>query len=403
MLETIREYALERLRALGMEERWRRRHASYYLALAEQGERAALGPGQRGWLDRIVLEHDNLRAALAWSQATAGAADIGLRIAGALWWPWWARGYAGEGRRWLEGLLVCSSGRTAIRAKGLYAAGALAFFAGDFVAARARLEEARTIYAELGDRSGRAHTQIVLGALIAFSGDPAAGHALVTESAALFREGGDADLWGLGLALINMRVFTIFAHDYETARAQSEEALAVFRALGQPYGISLALNGLGDIARIQEDYTAAAAWYEESLALLRESSVRSELPALLHNLGYVALAQGAVQKAKALFAEALAMHQETENVAGIAECLTGCAGVATALGQPQQAARLFGAVDAVRARVGGPVWPPEQVEYERHLKATRAQLDEAAFAAARHAGYALSLSAAILLAGGAPA
>jgi predicted ATPase/transcriptional regulator with XRE-family HTH domain len=395
MLETIREYALERLHILGLEERLRRRHASYYLALAQREEREVLGPGQRYSLDRIVLEHNNLRAALAWSQATEGAADTGLRIAGALWWSWWARGYASEGRRWLEGLLASSNERTVMRAKALYAAGALAYFAGDFVAAQARLGAARTIYAELDDRSGRAHTQIVLGALIAFSGEPAAGHALVAESAALFRQGGAADWWGLGLALINMRVFTIFAGDYETARAQSEEALAVFRALGQPYGISLALNGLGDVARVQHDYVAAAAWYEESLALLRESSVMSELPALLHNLGYVALAQGLVQKAKALFAEALATHHEAENMAGVAECLTGYAGVAAVVGQPQQAARLFGIVDSLRAGADGPIWPPEQVEYERHLAAARAQLDEAAFTVAWRAGHALPLREAI--------
>lgn len=398
MLETLHEYALERLQAAGEEEELRRRHAAYYLALAEKGERAIEGPDQGRWLEQFAVELDNLRATLAWSQASAERRELGLRLGGALWWSWWARGLGSEGRRWLTCALSRGDERTAVRAKALYAAGALAFFAGAVATARTHLEEAGSIYQERGDHFGRAHTLLVLGGLTALVGDPQTGRAMVEESITLFRAGGDAERWGLGLALINIRIFTIFAGDYAAAQTHGEEALAVFRALGQPYGLSQALNGLGDIARVQGNYMAAQGFYEESLPLVRQAAVKSELPAVLHNLGYVALARGDVGRAAALFAEALAIQREVGNTLGIAECLTGYAGIAAARRRPEQAAQIFGVVDALRVTAEGVVWPPEQVEYARHLAATRAQLDAGAFLAAWQTGQALSLDEALTVA-----
>jgi predicted ATPase/transcriptional regulator with XRE-family HTH domain len=399
MLETIREYAAERLQEAGEEEWLRGRHAAYYLSVAEEGERAVEGPGQGRWLERFAVELDNLRAALAWGQTSSDDTEQGLRLGSALWWSWWARGLGIEGRRWLAGALARSGAPTIARAKALYAAGTLAFFAGDHTAARTQLEEAQRIYQGHGDPSGLAHTLIVLGGLTALAGNPQAGHTMLEESIALFRRVGDAGRWGLGLALINMRVFTIFAGDYTAARAHGEEALAIFRAMGQPYGMSQALNGLGDIARVQGDYTAAQALYDESLAQLQQAGVTSELPALLHNLGYVALAQGDIGQAAGLFADALALQREVGNTMGIAECLTGFAGIAAVKSRAVEAARILGAVDTLRSMAGGMVWPPEQIEYERHLAAIQAQLDATTFLAARQMGQTLSLGEALRLAG----
>jgi tetratricopeptide (TPR) repeat protein len=371
-----------------------RRHANYYLQLAEHGELALQGPDQERWLERLEADHDNLRAALAWSQA-AGEVEVGLRIAGALWWFWWARGHWSEGHHWLDAGLSQSSSRTAFRAKALYAIGILALYV-DSSAAPPLFQEALSIYQELGDRNGCAATLLSLGWQLTFGSDYSAGRELVEQSVALYRAEPVIDRLGLGFALIVAELLAMQRGDYAAGRTYGEEALVLLRELGQPHGISQALNYLGDVARLQGDYAAAATWYAESLALLRRSAVKSEIPAVLHNMGYVLLAQGQLQRAAAFFAEGLTLQQETGDQHGIAECLVGLAAVAANRQQSERAARLFGAAEALRAVTYGPIWPAEQAEYERHRAAACVQLDEAAWEAAWAAGRSMPLDQAIV-------
>src|SRR5262245_24683666 len=163
MLETIYEYALERLAARGEAEALRERHLAYFLALAEAAEPHLRGAEQIIWADQLEAEHDNLRAALAWAHghgtadgSTTTGAEAELRLAGTLFWFWDLKDYAIEGRRWLEGALARTNGptRTAARATVLFAAGELAASQSDFVTARARLEESAAIWRELGDKRG---------------------------------------------------------------------------------------------------------------------------------------------------------------------------------------------------------------------------------------------------------
>jgi tetratricopeptide (TPR) repeat protein len=400
MLETIREYALERLAEDGQEKVVRQRYAAYYLALAEQGERGLQGPDSRRWLDRLETEHDNLRAVLAWSQTTAGDHELGLRLAAALWWFWWARGHGGEGRHWLAQALTHQDSRDtneaslAVRAKALVAAGVLAA-AMDIRAARGPLEAALAIYRTLRNHSGCALPLVLLGWLSAIDDDPAVGQGLIAEGLALFRTEPTSERWDFGRALFVAALFAMQRGDYAATRGLCEESLTIFRVLGQPYGISQALNFLGDLARLQGDYVEAAAHYAESLPLVRQAGVKSDNASLLHNLGYVALAQGDTRRAAALFGEGLSLQQEIGHQQGIAECLAGCAAVAAAKQQGERAARLFGAADALRTHAGGPVWPAEQTEYTRHQAAARGQLSSAAWEDAWAAGRALPLAQAI--------
>ena len=132
MLETIREYALERLEESGEAEAVRRAHAEYYLALAERAEPELTGPEQACWLDRLEAEHANLRAALGWAQTQGPASAIGVRLVGALWRFWYLRGYLGEGRAAAEAALAAGGGTLAERAKAFYAAGGFAQEQGDY-------------------------------------------------------------------------------------------------------------------------------------------------------------------------------------------------------------------------------------------------------------------------------
>jgi tetratricopeptide (TPR) repeat protein len=265
----------------------------------------------------------------------------------------------------------------------------------DVRAAREPFEVALAIYQRLGDRLGAAFPLVMLGWLSALDGNPVAGQALITEGLSLFRTEPSTRRWDFGRALFAAAMCAMQRGDYVSARAACEEALSIFRALGQPYGLSQARNFLGDLARLEGDYATAATHYRESLPLARQAGVRSDIASLLHNLGYVALAQGDISQAAALFGEGLMLQREIGHQQGIAESLAGCAAVAAVRGQGELAARLFGAADALSTHASGPVWPAEQAEYSRHQAAAQSQLPRLVWESARAAGQAMSLTQAI--------
>jgi hypothetical protein len=165
MLETLRQYAQERLRAYGVAQSTARRHAEFYLALAEQAEPEVTGAQPAVWLERLEREHDNIRAVLRWALED-GDADLGLRMAAALGPFWWVHGHLREGRRWLEGLLATrSSGAApaASRAKALTFAGTLARDQGDYGRAAALFEEGLALSRDLRDNRGSALSLRALG------------------------------------------------------------------------------------------------------------------------------------------------------------------------------------------------------------------------------------------------
>jgi predicted ATPase/transposase/DNA-binding XRE family transcriptional regulator len=316
MLETIREYALERLEASGEEDVLRRQHAAYYLALAEGAEPQIQGAEQAVWLDRLEMEHDNLRAALSWA-LTDGAAEVGLRLAAALGEFWWPRGHVSEGRRWLAATLACSGAATAAtRAKALYRAGELAYAQGEYGAAATLLEGSLTLYRDLGDKRGIACVLRGLGNTLSFRGDPELAEPLRYESLALFREVDDA--WGIAWMLYHIAVER---SDVERQVALLEESLALARAGGYKRTIVSVLNGLGLVAREQGDYTRAVVFYKESLALCHQLHDIYISAWVLHDLALVVRNQGHEEQATALFEQSLALHREVGNRLGTAVAL----------------------------------------------------------------------------------
>jgi predicted ATPase/DNA-binding XRE family transcriptional regulator len=191
MLETIRAYGLERLEASGEEAEVRRRHAAWYLALAETAQPALQGSEQVTWLARLERERDNLRAALAWTRER-GETEMGLRLAAALWRFWHLRGYVSEGRGWLDDLLAQSGANgslaeVAARAKALTSAGGLAFYQSDYEQALARYDDAQRLYDALGDNENRAGALLNLGLVAVTQGDYERAAALYEASLTLAR------------------------------------------------------------------------------------------------------------------------------------------------------------------------------------------------------------------------
>jgi tetratricopeptide (TPR) repeat protein len=435
LMETVRQYARDRLEETEEGSPFRTQHRDYFLALAEEAEPLLTGPDQAQWLNRLETEHDNLRAALAWCETKADRSEAGLRIAGALWRFWAVRGHFCEGREYLDRALgrAGTQERTAARTKALNGAGVLALSQGDYAWARAMHEESLAIRRELGDRQGVAASLNNLGNVAKDQGEYAAARALYEEALAAFRVLGHKQF--MANALGNLGDVAWAQGDYAGARALLEEALAIRKVLGDRGGIAISLSNLGKVAHSQGEYAEAMAMFEGSLAIHRELEARQGIAASLSNLGKVAWAQGDYAGARALLEECLVMYRELRDRQGIAILLTnlgnvaydqgeygaaralheeflaiyrglggrhgaaysleGLAAVLLAQAEAYKAVRLWGAADALRESIGAPLPPDERERCERQMALARSALGEDARSAAWSEGRAMSLDQAI--------
>ncbi|HEX8917264.1 MAG TPA: tetratricopeptide repeat protein [Chloroflexota bacterium] len=390
LLEPVRQYASEHLSARGERDDYQRRHARYFVDLAEEAEPELRSGGRRTWMEHLAREQDNLRTALEWSRQADKASDreLGVRLAGALVFYWHFRGEVREGLHWVEAALACGldASRTA-RAKALYCACELAWLAGQTTLARERVEESVALFRAIGDRRGLAYA---LQSLPMSVDHPQAGES-VAESLRLFDEIGD--VWGRAMALAAQDLFALVGTGDPTGQGQArlEEAVTRFRQIDDDWGTAQALNMLGDLARSQGNDAIATAWYGEALALLRRQDLTGTVPSLLHNLGYLALRRDDVRQALRLFRESLTLFRDQGDQRGIADCVTGLGCVLAGMGQPERAAELFGAADAMRQTTGTAIWPANVADYERGLQNMRSRIDEGALAARWAAGRAQRL------------
>lgn len=389
LLETVRQYARDRLLEHGDGARWRDRHLAHFVAFAEACEPELLGAGQRGALDRADAEHDNLRTALEW--AAAGDVPAGLRLAGALFQFWWVRGHHDEARAWYEALLTVADGGAdpALCAKAQNCAGVLAMARGDYAGSRALFERSLATRRSLDDRPGVARVLTNLGVAALEQGDYAAAQALNEEALATRRALGDR--WATASSLTNLGHVAREQGDLATARARYEECLALHRALGDPRGIATSLLCFGNVAFDQEDYATARARFAESVALFREIADRQSMAAALINLATAASRMGELAEARALFEECVALVQQLGDRRCLAFALEGLADVALARSAPARAARIWGAAQRLREDIGVPLPPTERPHLERQVVAARTALgDDRAFEAAWMEGRSLA-------------
>jgi non-specific serine/threonine protein kinase len=262
MLETIREFALEQLAWSGELQTRRRRHAEYFLDLAEQTEPGLGGPDVAMLLARLEREHDNMRAALEWNLGEPHAGEAPLRLAGALARFWWLGGHFTEGSRWLGRALATSRAPTPARMKALYGAGWLAHFQRDGAAAQKALEESLAIAEQLNDAWARAWVLHGLGRVAYFDNDPVAARRLAKQSLVLAES--IHDRWLIGWALHLLALAAHIANDDGTAHAYYAQSFAIRRELGHVEGteILLHLRGMlhhraGQLAEALADYRAA--------------------------------------------------------------------------------------------------------------------------------------------------
>lgn len=392
MLETIREYALERLEESGELGTLRRRHAEFFLTLAEVAEPHLLGTERERWLDHLESELANIRAVLEWCRSDPSATETWLRLAAAPVWFWFRHGHVNEGRRWIEEALARteSSGPTPARAKGLVAGGGLAWAQGDYAVARAWLTEGVDMLREMGDLGLYAPSLTFLGMTALVKGDlDAACHAF-TESIELTRALGDT--WSEAHARYELGNALHRMGDLEGARAHYEQSLRMFRALEDPWGISFVLFSLAALVWTAGDHAAASSLYEECIAILRAADDRWTLVEVLARSAHMALDRGDVDSAAALCVESLSLGRDLSNRFGLVTCFIRIAGVALARGQPERAVRMLGATTAGLAAIGAQLWPSDQAVFDEYLRTARARLDDSTFAAAWATGHDIDLA-----------
>lgn len=395
MLETIREYALEKLSASGEVAATKRAHAAYCLVLAEEGAAEGIDAEGTQWLDRFEIEHDNFRAALEWLIETRDA-DWGLRLGLALFRFWEMREHLAEGRDRL-GKLLNLGGSTASpskpRARALFAAGVLAGVQGDYASADSLIRESLQIARELDDKHAVAVSLNALAVHARDRGDIAASRSLFEESLVLWRECGDQ--LAVVRSLSNLANVVKLNGDFARARLLYEDCLSTFRELGDRTGIAWSLNYLGDVARDQGDTGAARALYEESLTTFRKLGDRWGIAGSLADLGNLARDQKNFEVAYSLYRESMRMFQELDHKRGIARILECFACSAAAQAAPERSLRLAGAAAALRQTLGAPLTPGEQPKLDRGLEPARQALSDAASGTAWLEGWALPFEKAV--------
>jgi predicted ATPase/DNA-binding CsgD family transcriptional regulator/predicted Ser/Thr protein kinase len=355
MLEIIRQYARERLLASGELDQIRWRHLAYYLQLAEDAELKLRSAEQLIWLNRLEIEHDNLRAALAWSLESEATKE-GLRLAGALSVFWDRRGYLSEGSQWLERVIANTHQNDLILAKALIRAGHLAWQQSNHEQALTLVEQSLALCRQYDDKKGTARSLYELGVIAHWQGDRGRGGSLLEESLSLFRE--IKDELNIIEVLLFLADIRLRQGDNEQAVALWQESLTLSQKLGDNFGISFALSGLGEVARRQGDYKQAVIHFQQALTLTGEQKSKVQITFTLEALGITIAEQG----------------------------------------QSEWAARLWGAAEALRETVRAPLPSSYHPEYAPYLKVARTALGEEVFTAVWAEGRALTLEQTIALA-----
>ena len=411
-LETIRQYARDELLESGEAARARDRHLEFFFKFAQEAERDSGGAQTLTWFSRLETEHDNLRAALEW--ALESNPDTALELATCLSRFWGRRGYAAEGLKWLGEALarvealpppdsVAAHRRLVARAKALVSCGVMAFYLGDPMLGRARVEEGVTLSRQTGDEWLIAIALQRLAEAELFTGEPQDAKAAIEESVALFRKMGDRK--GLAFALYLLARIAHMRGDREASRASLEESTHLSRESDLPWESAMSLFGLGLTARSLGDYAEARARFRECLALFREVGDKHFTNVLRSELAETERLEGNTEEAVPLYKETILTWRDFGHRGGIARCLEVFAFIASAQSQKQspveataymkRAARLLGAAEALR-KISQSAMPSEEfVEYDRELSALEARLDRETFDAAWAEGRAMSMEPAI--------
>ncbi len=434
MLETIREYGLESLKANNELEITQKAHAAYYLQFSEKIEPYLQGLEQIRWLAYLQQEHDNLRAALSWlfesirvekeDEKKTELLKWAMRFCAALHRFWYILGYVREGQAFLEQALTLSKGiMTLERAKLLYAAsemacaqgnqaradtlgqeslalydalgnkagrassldqlGFIALMRNNFAAARLQLEAAAALFQELRDTWGRAGCLTSLARVCNTQGEYDQARALLEESLTLYRTVSDQARIG-GVLYLLAQVLFLSQSDLARAQVISEQSMALLVEVGDKWTIGYCLNLTGQMRLMQGKPDLARELVEKSVALLKEVGDRGALVDALIILARIVTCQGNIAAAGQLYEESLAILREVGSSSFgpiVAAYLEGWGAMVASKGEPGEAARIWGTAEALREAIGAPMPPVDRNNYEQMVALVHTQLEEQTFSA----------------------
>lgn len=393
-LETIREYAADRLDEIGEAALVRQRHAEWFARLAAEADSQLRGADQLRWLNRLEANQPDLRAALQWlhDRATAPDAERALQLASHLAHFWAIRGYWLESELWLKLTLQAAQRPSSERAWALLELAELIQFQVGDAASLELYEASLALYEALQDERGVAI---------------ASAYFLITQErlqaarlfdASLSRAQALQDDWLIASAYLRMGFSALWFDEVEAGAGYLEQGLSFARRAGDRWTIGGALTNLGEVARIRREYDRAAAYYGEALTIQRELDDRHDAAVTLQNLGCIASQQGEYAQARALFLDSLHLYQSLGRKRGLCDCLAGFGGLAVEQGQLDRAVRLLAAAQTHVQLLDLQFDPADRADFERDVAVAREQLDPIVFTAAWAAGEALTLEEAIGLA-----
>ncbi|MGH2399401.1 MAG: ATP-binding protein, partial [bacterium] len=320
LLETVREYGREKLREAGEFSTIHARHRDWYLALAEHAAPEILsGSHQREWLERVDVEHDNLRAALEWSRSTPDGAEPMLRLAAALWWYWFTRGYWTEARQWLTRAIGSEQNVSAhVRSRALVGLAIILWVHGEPDRTAALAEESLTISEAAGDTWGTAAALLALGIVASEGGAMPRAVQSLERALALFQTLEHP----VGIAVAQLYLgYAVAGHDYARAVHLFQNSHALLRRIGDRRSLAVVVGTLGDVAWLRGDYRRAVELYEECGALGRELGYRERIAYSLLGLAGVAGTQGHYDTAISLAEQSLETYRQIKWKMGIGLCL----------------------------------------------------------------------------------
>jgi predicted ATPase len=395
LLQTIHEYALEKLVDNGELDEMRQQHAEYFNQKSEEFMWQLYSARSVEFLKFLETEQDNFRAALNWSLESPDRTGVGVQIAYRIFWFWYRYGHFHEGREWSERLLIQTDEMDdrLLRAMALATAGFMAMWEGDLNVAVDYVLESVDIWRALEEPEGIGLALMTAGVVLLNQGQDDRARPYLEESVEVIREIGAS--WFEGTALVHLGNVALGQGDIAAALEYLEKAETIARQIGDPWQIAFAVNNRGEVARVLGEYDKAKRYYVETEQLYQQADAKGDQARLIHTLAYIAQHEGDLEVAEARFRESLESFLELGNKRGIAECLAGLAGLAAERKEFDWAVPLLAASEALLTSFGAAWWPADRVEFERNLEFTRSALEQAEFEELWNQGKTFSLEEAV--------
>lgn len=403
LLETVRQYARDKLLEAGQSEQARNRHLDYYVQLTESAELELYGGNSLSWVNRLEAEYDNLRAAIEWGMEKSVIAV--LRMAGALPYFWFRRGYESEGRKWIDEAIErmnalpkaegeAARKRTAILAKAWQSVSLLAFSQGDMANAIVASAKCAALARQIGDKRILATVLTFEAASRMMSANFENIDALMQETLNIARESGDPIALGWAFGMLGSRMLMV-GRDLETAKEYTSKSLELLKDNTNIFGHTMVLFAMGMGARFRGSFEEARLQFTPLLPIFRDMGDYHRTNMIHSEMAHMERLEGHFEKAEQMYRDTILEWQRLGHRAAAANQLECFAFIAKTHEQAERAAKLFGAAEALRDKINIPMTGLEQTEYEKQVADLRAGMSEDEFGKAWSEGRALTMEQAI--------